>query len=104
MDGGSSSSSSHLATVDLSHGLRLRVPFLESNLELLSMRVRGLQVGPALVHLRFDCPGVGMGRGVMLQCVLPMEPMLQRVVHVFYTERKFTAPMAKLVLYGNMVL
>ena len=65
------------------------------------MRVRGLQVGPSLVHLRFDCPGPGFGRGVMLQCVLPLEPMLQRVVHVFYTERTFLPPMAKLVLYGE---
>ncbi len=64
------------------------------------MSVVGLQQGPSLVHLSFQVPGIGFGRGVMLQSVLPIEPMLQRVTHVFYTEKKFWAPFAKLVLYG----
>jgi hypothetical protein len=39
----------------------------------------------------------------MIQYVTPMEPMLQKIVHVFYTERSFIAPLAKLVLYGKVV-
>ncbi len=70
------------------------------SVEALSMSVVGLQQGPSLVHLSFQVPGIGFGRGVMLQSVLPIEPMLQRVTHVFYTEKKFWAPFAKLVLYG----
>ncbi len=37
----------------------------------------------------------------MLQYVQPLEPYLQRLVHVFYTERSFPAPLAKFVLYGK---
>jgi hypothetical protein len=36
----------------------------------------------------------------MFQYILPMEPMLQKVVHVFYTEKKWLEPFAKLSLIG----
>ena len=62
-------------------------------------QVRGDQIGPSLVHLHFRS-GL-MGRGVMLQYVLPLEPMLQRIVHVFYTQPCWSPPMAKLTLYGK---
>ncbi len=55
-----------------------------------------------MVYLHFDCRF--LGRGVMLQYVLPLEPMLQRIVHVFYTEPGWLAPLAKLVIYGSIVI
>lgn len=58
----------------------------------------GEQIGPALVHLHFES---FMGKGVMIQYVLPLEPMLQKIVHVFYTQRTWLAPYAKMVLLGE---
>ncbi len=67
---------------------------------MLFFQVLGQQIGPSLVHLNFDgC----FGRGVMFQYVLPMEPMLQKIVHVFYSERKWIEPIAKLSLWGEYV-
>ena len=40
----------------------------------------------------------------MLQYVLPVEPMLQKLVHVFYTERTLVPPYAKLILLGESIL
>jgi cholesterol 7-dehydrogenase len=53
------------------------------------------------VHLHFQS---FMGKGVMIQYVLPLGPMLQKVVHVFYTERSWLSPYAKLVLWGESIL
>ena len=51
--------------------------------------------GPALVHLNFQSC---LGRGVMIQYVLPVEKNLQKLVHVFYTSRTWIAPYAKVIL------
>ena len=59
-------------------------------------------MGPSLVHLHFNSPW--MGRGVMIQYVLPLEPMLQKVVHLFYTEPSWWSAYAKMVLWGESVL
>lgn len=40
----------------------------------------------------------------MVQYVLPLEPTLQKVVHLFYTERSWWRAYAKLVLWGESVL
>ena len=64
-------------------------------------QVYGEQIGPSCVHLHFDS---FLGRGVMLQYVLPVEPMLQKLVHVFYTERSLIPPYAKLILLGESIL
>ena len=42
--------------------------------------------------------------GVFVQYVLPIEPLLQKVVHVFYTEPRWPAPLAKFVLWGESIL
>jgi hypothetical protein len=47
------------------------------------LKVYGEQIGPSCVHLHFES---FLGRGVMLQYILPVEPMLQKLVHVFYTQ------------------
>ena len=61
----------------------------------------GEQIGPASVHLHFD---TFLGKGVMIQYILPIEPMLQKLVHVFYTEKSVIPPYAKLVLLGESIL
>lgn len=40
----------------------------------------------------------------MLQYVLPLGPLLQKMVHVFYTEPTWIAPYAKIVLFGESVM
>ena len=58
------------------------------------------QIGPALVNLDFK---TFLGRGVMLQYVLPLEPNLQKLVHVFYTQPTFVLPYAKVGTYLHRV-
>lgn len=87
---------SHRAVVELRHSMTVM-----GKLELFSLNIRGDQMGPSLVHLEMtSC----MGRGVIVQYVLPMEPMIQKVVHLLYTERSWYAPYAKLVLWGESIL
>merc|ERR1712117_309666 len=67
-------------TWELIHALRL------GKYSVMQMKIIGEQIGPSLVHLNFNgC----WGRGVMFQYILPIEPMLQKVVHVFYTNKKW---------------
>ena len=42
-----------------------------------------------------------MGAGVMVQYILPLEPMLQKVVHLFFTAPEWSPVYAKLVLWGE---
>ena len=70
---------------------------------LLRLEVSADQIGPSLVHLHFELPCMGW-KGVMVQYVQPLEPMLQRVVHSFYTEARWNPVLAKLVLKGESIL
>ena len=67
------------------------------------LKVHGEQIGPATVHLHMEIPEYGL-KGVFLQYVLPIEPLLQKVVHVFYTEPQWPAPFAKFTLWGESIL
>lgn len=86
----------HRARVELKHEMKVF-----GGIPLFSLNVVGEQIGPALVHLHFES---FMGKGVMIQYVLPLEPMLQKIVHVFYTQRTWLAPYAKMVLLGESIL
>ncbi|XP_059093553.1 cholesterol 7-desaturase nvd-like isoform X1 [Tigriopus californicus] len=86
----------HRAKVELKHEMKVL-----GGIPLFSLNVVGEQIGPALVHLHFES---FMGKGVMIQYVLPLEPMLQKIVHVFYTQRTWLAPYAKMVLLGESIL
>ena len=39
----------------------------------------------------------------MVQYVLPVEGLLQKLVHVFYTQRSWLPPYAKFVLLGESI-
>ena len=67
--------------------------------KLSDFQVRGDQIGPALVHLHMQSSI--MGAGVMVQYILPLEPMLQKVVHLFFTAPGWSPVYAKLVLWGE---
>ena len=40
----------------------------------------------------------------MFQYVLPVEPMLLKVVHTFYTNKKWVEPIAKMTLWGKIMI
>ncbi|CAL4067234.1 unnamed protein product, partial [Meganyctiphanes norvegica] len=82
----------HMASVLLTHGFSL----FGGKFEIFSMTVKALQIGPGIVHLYFNTP---IGSGVLIQTVTPIEPMMQKVIHTFYTSWSFIAPYAKLVLH-----
>ena len=42
--------------------------------------------------------------GVLIQYILPIEPMLQKLVHLFYTEPRWPSPLAKFTLWGESTL
>ncbi|XP_023338216.1 cholesterol 7-desaturase [Eurytemora carolleeae] len=54
------------------------------------------QIGPSCVHIDIE---TAFGKGIMIIQNIPVEPMLQKVVHTMYTERKWIQPLAKLFLY-----
>ena len=66
-------------------------------------QVHGEQIGPATVHLHMEIPEWGW-KGIFFQYVLPIEPLLQKVVHVLYSEPGWPAPLAKFVLWGESIL
>ena len=57
------------------------------------MQIVGEQVGPSVVYMHTYTP---FGRGVLIHAILPLEPMLHKVINVLYTERKWIEPFAKI--------
>merc|ERR1712223_2272017 len=82
--------------------IKLRQHLKLGKWSLFDLKVNAYHIGPSLVHMEFN--SALMGRGVMVQYVLPMEPMLQKVVHLFYTEPSWSSPYAKIVLWGESIL
>ncbi|ODM93888.1 Cholesterol desaturase daf-36, partial [Orchesella cincta] len=58
------------------------------------------QIGPGIVLMYFETI---IGKGILIQNVTPLEPMLQRVVHRFYSSPTFLHPVGLLILYGEAV-
>ena len=71
--------------------------------QIFRLKVHGEQIGPATVHLHMEIPEYGL-KGVFLQYVLPIEPLLQKVVHVFYTEPLWPAPFAKFIIWAESIM
>ena len=75
---------------------------MEKKLTVVSLfKVVGEQIGPGLVYLHFETM---LGRSVMIQYVTPLAPMLQKIVHVFYTQPYMPPPLAKFMLIGESIL
>ena len=87
----------HMATIKLTQ------EFVAFGLFRAKADIVAFQIGPSLVHLHFTIPILNW-RGVMIQYIQTMEPMLQKIVHVFYTDRKWIRPLAKLTLLAESVL
>ncbi|NWQ80494.1 DAF36 desaturase, partial [Columbina picui] len=62
----------------------------------LDLKVSVRQVGPALVFLILE--HAFLGRGIILQSVTPLEPLLQKVVHTIYYQKNVPAIIPKFLL------
>ncbi|OWF39957.1 Cholesterol desaturase daf-36 [Mizuhopecten yessoensis] len=84
----------HIGTLKLTHSLNL----FGKHLPLIDMDVRAQQIGPAIVYLEFDSP---IGSGVFVQSLTPVEPMVQKLVHNIYMDRKVPTIIAKFFMLGE---
>ena len=85
--GWSVGSESHTAHVKLKHTKTLFGMF-----NIFSLNIDAIQTGPSLVNLNLSCM---LGKGVMMQYILPLEHNVQKLVHVFYTQISWVPPYAK---------
>ncbi|XP_017280965.1 cholesterol 7-desaturase [Kryptolebias marmoratus] len=88
---------SHCSKMQLEHSLTV----FGSHWSLLDFHVEARQVGPGLVFLRFT-HGF-LGRGVLLQSVTPVEPLLQCVSHTMFYQAGVPAPVPKFILKAESI-
>ncbi|KAG8141882.1 hypothetical protein E2320_006542 [Naja naja] len=87
----------HCSVMHLTHHLLLfgkLIPFLD-------LHVTARQIGPGLVTM--DLRQALLGKGLIIQTVIPLEPLLQHVVHQIYYPRNMPSFLAKLVLWAEGV-
>lgn len=63
--------------------------------------VFSVQVGPGLVMMALS--HAFLGKGLIIQTVTPLEPLLQHVVHQIYFPRNVPSFVAKLILWAERV-
>ncbi|XP_043575667.1 cholesterol 7-desaturase nvd [Chiloscyllium plagiosum] len=68
---------------------------------LLDVHVVARQVGPGIVYMLFNHSS--LGRGVILHCVTPVEPLLQRVSHRIYYQANIPPIVPKFILKAECV-
>lgn len=85
----------HVAHMRLNHKLAL---FNKWNM--LHFEVRADQIGPAYVELYVRSP---FGPITIVQTVLPLGPMLQRVIHRMYCPL-YLVPFAKFIMMGESIM
>lgn len=62
------------------------------------MRCVCLQIGPGVVYLMFESM---FGRGVFVQSLTPVEPLMQKLVHNIYVSWTMPIPVAKFYMLGE---
>lgn len=85
----------HIGVMRLSHRLEL----FGFSLPLTDFKVEARQIGPGIVHLLYDA-GV-LGKGAYIQHVTPVEPLMQKLIHHIYAEKKTPALIAKFFLWAE---
>lgn len=63
--------------------------------------VFSVQVGPGLVIIGLS--NAFLGKGLIIQTVTPLEPLLQHVVHQIYFPRNVPSFIAKLIMWAEGV-
>ena len=59
-----------------------------------------LQIGPGIVYLEFES---FVGRGVFIQSLTPVEPMVQKLVHNIYMHWAVPNFIAKFFMFGEAI-
>ncbi|KAE8740891.1 hypothetical protein FOCC_FOCC013604, partial [Frankliniella occidentalis] len=85
----------HIAHLGLNHEIAL-----SSKVSLFKILVRGDQIGPAYVVLNVQ---TSIGPIVIVQTVLPLEPLLQRVIHRMYCPW-WIVPYARFIMLGESIM
>ncbi|XP_072015574.1 cholesterol 7-desaturase nvd-like [Amphiura filiformis] len=89
-----SPSDKHIGVMTLDHSLTI---FGKKFPVLTTLAVEACQIGPGIVHLRLRHPI--LGDSIMVQTVLPMGPLNQKLVHVMYTTWRIPRPIAKIIMW-----
>lgn len=92
MDDDDTSNEKHKAMINLSHNF-----ILFDKYSIMKLDVKAEQIGPGYVELYLD---TALGPLCILQTVTPIEPLLQRVIHIIYSP-PLVGPYAKIILYGE---
>ncbi|XP_026568371.1 cholesterol 7-desaturase-like [Pseudonaja textilis] len=87
----------HCSVMLLTH----HVAFFGKPVPFLDLHVTARQIGPGLVTLALR--HAFLGKGLIVQTVIPLEPLLQHVVHQIYYPRNIPSFIAKLILWAEGV-
>jgi len=71
-----------------------------NKISLMKMDVEAHQIGPGLVFLEFN--GF-FGKGILFFMVTPLEPLLQKITHRFYSSNSMLHPFGMLILLGEAI-
>ncbi|KAG8447362.1 hypothetical protein GDO86_014722 [Hymenochirus boettgeri] len=82
----------HCSELLLEHSIRI----FGKHFSLIDVNVVARQVGPGIVFLFFK--HAFLGSGVIVQCVTPMEPLLQQVSHSIYYQKNIPSIVPKFIL------
>lgn len=84
----------HIGFLRLTHSISafgVRLPIFD-------LSVTAQQIGPGVVYLQFESM---FGRGVYIQSLTPLEPMVQKLVHNIYVSWTMPVPVAKFYMLGE---
>lgn len=85
----------HQAIVTLNHSFQILEKY-----RLLSLEVTADQIGPGYVELYLK---TAIGPVCILQTVTPLEPLLQKVVHIIYSP-PLLGPYARIIFFGECLM
>ncbi|ELU08143.1 hypothetical protein CAPTEDRAFT_130540 [Capitella teleta] len=88
----------HVGILRLKHSMKL----FGIHIPLLDMDVEARQTGPGIVYLLLK--NKFWGRGALMHCVTPMEPMQQKMVHQIYVNRYLPTVFAKFIMLGEALM
>lgn len=86
----------HVGSLRLTHDMKV----FGYNFSWLNMSVHARQIGPGLVYLEFES---FFGKGVFIQSLVPVEPMVQKLVHNLYIHWAVPNCIAKFFLVGEAI-
>lgn len=86
----------HIGVLSLTHELRM----FGKTITPINLKVEANQIGPGIVYLYFDS---FFGRGVYIQSLLPVEPLVQKLVHNVYLDWKLPTLLAKFLMVSEAI-